>query len=447
MKQNFSKKAIYIIMSILIVSAVSLLLYRYFFIHYDKPEYPDYDYEGDPLVIPSGGILPSIYIETEAADITKEEYIPTNITIKDQNNTIITDVLPGKVKGRGNSTWKYLGNKKPYKIKFEKKQNLFSMGNCKSYVLLSNQLDTTLIRNELAFYLASGLGLEYTPKYQQVHLYMNNKYMGVYLLCQQIDTGSAGIDIETKDGNSITNNVDVGYFLEFGGAVNHKDFVLHPVKDSTYNWSDIFAAEIKYPDEQEITTTRLAYISQYMEQLNSAILLKSWDKINELADIDSIVNYFLVYEILLNGDMGWSTYLYKPAGQKIHFGPVWDFDQSSGSSTFGSTAVKGFDVPTGSNNRWFLSLIEIPEFMNLLTERYNEMYDFIHSIPERIDYLSDYYKYDFSFNFIRWDILGKNRWRIPDELINLNTYEENIQYLKSWITARISWLDSVLKTT
>ncbi len=35
----------------------------------------------------------------------------------------------------------------------------------------------------------------------------------------------------------------------------------------------------------------------------------------------------------VDGNMWASVYMYKPRGEKIHFGPLWDFDLATGSAT------------------------------------------------------------------------------------------------------------------
>ena len=43
-----------------------------------------------------------------------------------------------------------------------------------------------------------------------------------------------------------------------------------------------------------------------------------------------------------------------------------------------------------------------------------------------------------SRNFVRWPILGQ--WIWPNYFIG-TTYQEEVNYLKSWITARLNWMD------
>ena len=63
----------------------------------------------------------------------------------------VKDLKLEYMRGRGNSTW--LADKKPYKIKFEKKQDLLNSGFNKHYVLLANAYDRSFIKNRLTSYI------------------------------------------------------------------------------------------------------------------------------------------------------------------------------------------------------------------------------------------------------------------------------------------------------
>ena len=106
--------------------------------------------------------LPVVYITTEGGvKITsKEDYV--NATMKIQGNDTYTDseiLYDGEIeiRGRGNSTWNM--PKKPYKIKLDKKSNIFDMGKHKHWVLLANYSDASLMRNTLAYNLSGSLGM------------------------------------------------------------------------------------------------------------------------------------------------------------------------------------------------------------------------------------------------------------------------------------------------
>ena len=55
------------------------------------------------------------------------------------------------IRGRGNSTWETTGHtKKPYKIKYAKKQDLFGMGKNKEWALMANANDEPSVNSDNA---------------------------------------------------------------------------------------------------------------------------------------------------------------------------------------------------------------------------------------------------------------------------------------------------------
>ena len=92
---------------------------------------------------------------------------------------------PLTIKGRGNSSWTMPTGKKPYNIKFDSKQNLLGMGKAKSWCLISNWVDTTYMRNYLAYQLACQLGMG-TPDCEMVALCIDGTFEGIYLLTEKV---------------------------------------------------------------------------------------------------------------------------------------------------------------------------------------------------------------------------------------------------------------------
>ena len=91
--------------------------------------------------------LPTIYIETEGGRpiVSKEDYVDAVLHYVDSNGVKTYDALG--VRGRGNSTWNL--EKKPYRIKFAEKQEFMGSkrAKAKSWTLLANFADKTLLRN------------------------------------------------------------------------------------------------------------------------------------------------------------------------------------------------------------------------------------------------------------------------------------------------------------
>ena len=93
--------------------------------------------------------LPAIYIETfgKVAITSKTEYVYATMWYVDENDQV-TRYDSMQIRGRGNSTWKQM-SKKPYRIKFQKKEKFLGKGyaKAKSWTLLANAGDKSLMRN------------------------------------------------------------------------------------------------------------------------------------------------------------------------------------------------------------------------------------------------------------------------------------------------------------
>ena len=151
-----------------------------------------------------------------------------------------------KIRGRGNSTWYYgsgLG-KKPYQIEFLEQQEVLGMPSDRRWVLLAENSDKSLIRNNIAFYMSSLSHLEYTPKGKYIDLYFNGSPMGTYLLAQKaevtnnrLDIGPTGYLLEMTQGGRLK-ETDVRYESSImkdliGGAAYDLVFtVKHPLIQS-----------------------------------------------------------------------------------------------------------------------------------------------------------------------------------------------------------------------
>jgi Listeria/Bacterioides repeat len=393
-------------------------------------------YDKDTLV------LPKIYIDLLGAErVRKSTYIPIEVSMTNSDE----DFAPrgAEIRGRGNSTWGEF-EKRPYRIKFNIKKDMFGMGARKDWILLASAMDHSLMRNYITFVMANEMGDPYTSQSQWVHLFIDGKYEGVYLLCEQTESGSYRVDVETDHTAA---DVDVGFFIEYGGSADIDDDKFFGFKKVTnknlfYQMTD-HAAVIKYPKGPDCTNEQAKYISDYTNQVNTAIMKQLWDDIIELVDIDTFVDNFIVTEIMLNNDMGWNFFFYKPAGGKLCLGPHWDYDQAAGASQWGGETYEGWNA--GSPHPWFEALIQMEEFRALVKERWLEVRDFLHSIPDTfIDKKAEEYKDDIETNFIRWKVLGVPHWRSVWSLDKETTYNGHKEYLKTWLKNRLNWIEGQL---
>lgn len=312
----------------------------------------------------------SVFIKTESGSLDYIHAVKGNeeeglIEIADKNGeTVYEGGL--EIKGRGNSTWQM--EKKPYNIKIADKTNLFGMGKTKKWSLIANHGDETLMRNVLAYEAAQKAGMDYTPQYTPVDLYINNNYMGSYLLTTRIGIDGSNVDIEDLEGETEdVNDNDLDTYARGGAYGTYAGLLEGTMKyyEIPNNPADITGGYIiemelanRYADEVSgFVTTRsqpftmkspeyaskaqMEYISSYYQQVEDAIYNgASMAELGKLLNVESLAQMYLLNEWASNQDASLtSTYFYKPANDVLYAGPAWDFDiafGNNGSERFGN---------------------------------------------------------------------------------------------------------------
>ena len=158
-----------------------------------EPE-PQPEPEPEPAPVPEPLSVPEIRIYTEDGRNveSKDEYLDMNLFVKGEREDALS--ASGRIKGRGNATWGY--EKKPYKIKFDEKQSLLGYPANKEWVLLAEYSDKSLMRTAYKCELAQTVGMPYPIHYHHVELYLNDVYLGIYVLTDQVEKKTDRVDIE-----------------------------------------------------------------------------------------------------------------------------------------------------------------------------------------------------------------------------------------------------------
>ncbi|MBQ7122521.1 MAG: CotH kinase family protein [Clostridia bacterium] len=315
------------------------------------------------IVMLSESKVASVFIATESGSL---DFIHAQKGNEEEGFIEIADpagitVYEGEleIKGRGNSTWEM--EKKPYNIKLADKVNLFGMGKTKKWSLIANHGDNSLIRNVLAYEAAERAGMPYTPQFTPVDVYINSDYMGSYLLTTRVGIDGSSVDIDDLEGETEdVNKEDLDTYAR-GGAYGTYAGLL----EGTQKWYEIpndpeditggyiiemelanrYAAEasgfvttrsqpftMKTPEYA--SKAQIQYISSYYQKVEDAIYNgASMTELDKLVDVESLAQMYLINEWASNQDASLtSTYFYKPAGDKLYAGPVWDFDIGFGNN-------------------------------------------------------------------------------------------------------------------
>lgn len=308
--------------------------------------------------------LPVIYVDTEGqVPVTSNENaIDAHIRLQG-NNEFNNDQYwydgATEIKGRGNSTWSESknGGKKPYKLKLNKKANLFGIGTKgkgtnKHWCLLANMIDHTNIRNELVHSFARDIGMEYPVDSTGVVLIFNGEYQGLYELSEHIRVGGSRVNIfdweDTADEiaaalgkdicaeNAALNKDDVVSDLE---DIMEEDFTWATTGKVTYKKTAYTIADSSYKGTvPEITGGFLLdmdfridypqyaykFISTFRTQRNNMPMFfrrPEYAKTNQ-AMMDYAANYLNAYEDALASPDFTTTY----NNETVHYTDLFDLD-------------------------------------------------------------------------------------------------------------------------
>ena len=218
-----------------------------------------------------------IYINTvnkQGGLLIKDDgYVGAQLVFLDRNNeqAIIDDV--GRIKVRGNSTSE--AEKKPYNIRFSKKQDLFGFGEAKKWCLLADCFDVTMLRNRIALDLAKEMELTYTPECEYVKVYMDGEYYGSYLLTESIEADKERVDIDINKGD---------YMIEFD-AERDDNKTSYIVTDSEWRFA------IKEPEGPDEETYYRIY--DKVNAYDEIICTNDLELIREYIDVDSFAKMYI----------------------------------------------------------------------------------------------------------------------------------------------------------
>jgi len=286
--------------------------------------------------------------------------VPEGFHYSDFQDTVLESIdgLTMSMRGRGNSTWSANTEKKPFKIKLDRKADILGLGENKHWVLLANHFDSTLIKNRITAWLGDRIGFEFTPRGVPVDLVLSGdiygtKYLGSYYLSENVRVDKNRLEIdELKEKDTDPDVITGGYLLQNGYQVDRDspdrfftsrdaDWATHtPSFDTSDN---VLLTETADRETEEAFTGRdlgdgyvnkaqQEYIQNYIQMFED-VLYEQGTAYRDLMDLESAARYWLLQTFTLNGDAyaTGSTYLYKVRDSadsvgKIYWGPLWDFD-------------------------------------------------------------------------------------------------------------------------
>lgn len=423
--------------------------------------------------------LPIVIIDTQGQNIRNEPKITAHMSIiyngpgKRNHMTDAPNHYDGYIgiEYRGDSSLQF--DKKQFAIETRDSLganlnlSLFGMPRENDWVLYAPYSDKSLMRNVLAYKLSADLG-HYASRTQFCEVVLNGEYWGIYVFMEKIKRDKGRIAIADLDSTEVDSpDVTGGYILKVdksaGGNVGgwFSDFPLfyEGGRGRIYY-------QYHFPKPDEITPPQKEYIQQFMFDFQTMMSGEHYDLPGSgmwtAMNMSSVLDFVIVNEISKNVDAyRLSAYLYKDRydrDPRIHVGPVWDFNLAFGNASYHTAysprdwQIEYFMYNDMFNNGgdsfmmpfWWGEIWTSPRFQNKLYERWWQVRHTVLDVDRLLNYIDDtaaLLDEAQQRNFERWPVLGRYVW--PNPYIGY-TYQDEIDYLKSWLQDRMEWMDDHL---
>lgn len=435
--------------------------------------------------------MPRLDIYTDDGhDVTsKDVYKHGTATLSNCHEKFAFEDVGVNIRARGNST--FGAPKKPFRLKFDAKQEMLGLNGGKAYkswVLMADYYDGSMLRTFGTFKFAKALmeSKYYSSDCTHVEVYLNGEYRGVYLLCEQTQMNRGRVDIpEKEDGD---NSLEHGYLMiGVGGQADEPELVTIPIDlritDRTgqtrhYHAINFTLSGGSYTREQKEYVTR--YVAGVFQVIGKAVYDHEyyslsrdgkltpkrnfeWAKNDEerqietvsaVFNLESAVSMCILDEICKNLDaMAFNMYVdLSPEGDGVlTLAAPWDFDFSMANTHYSTThSYSGFYATNFSEsegvrvNFLYVLMGSIPWFEDMIREHWQENYTELKSVVSEM--ISVNHAYDAAFNR-DWDRWGKPIHRslihhhAQADLATFGEHADAGTFVTDWLTMRLWWLN------
>ncbi|MBQ2602406.1 MAG: CotH kinase family protein [Oscillospiraceae bacterium] len=406
-------------------------------------------------------------------ELGKENAVTGYMTMLSSDGAVIYSGGLTQIRLRGNSTTYY--PKKSYQIKLEKKADLLEMSQrSKTWTLLAQYADATLIRDKLCKDLAADLGIYGNPDAGWVDLYYDGAYRGTYELSEKVKVDPNVLFIPNLEKEYERVNEDyaktgapVDSVNKYGTELHFTEGVIDPpditsgflLEENHYKGDEACwfkttrgrAVNVKSPEK--VSEAAMIYISELYQELEDAAYAQDsagrYTGVNpatgkdysEYVDVDSLARMYLIYYFSNNQDAYvQSTFYFLYAG-KLYAGPMWDSDQSFGigwtEPTLPSDELR-FDHIVGG-------LVNVPSFRETVKSIYESEFRSLALAyaNERLWEYADLISGTERSNHVVWPkyfTVSGVKSVFPDGSV----YTDAVSYASDWMKERISYMDAKL---
>lgn len=329
---------------------------------------------------------------------------------------------------------------------FNHEQHLPALGlpaNSDWVLYAPTEFDPVMIHNPFVHQLSRDLG-HYSPRTRFLEVYLvrhrgpvtTRDYHGLYVLEEKIKVGKHRVAIDRLGPEDLKPpEVTGGYLLKFDR--------LGPGESGF--WAGGASMVYVEPKEPVISlpqrVAQRQYLQEYFDEFEQVLHGPNWkDPIQgyrAYIDVDSWIDFHVLEVLSGNVDaLRYSTYLYKPRGGKITYGPHWDFDRALGSNDYRDSDPRHWNTGRFFDAPWWNRLFRDPDFWQLWVDRWQGLRMTLFSESHLfglVDRLADEVREAQPREVKRWGL--EPRW---------GTYQSEVDWMKSWLSQRMEFIDQQL---
>ncbi|HET9959237.1 MAG TPA: CotH kinase family protein [Polyangiaceae bacterium] len=378
----------------------------------------------------------------------------------------------------------------PYKIEFWDNADkdldypVMGMPADSDWALIPPYYDRSLIRNPFTYTLGKEMGLE-APRTVNAEVYLNwtagrpmdtADYQGIYWFSETIKNNKVRTNLkELKEDDNMLPQISGGYIFKFDQLATEEPTLKctgsNPISSGFGGpprgggmggmtgagmtgtcWTDL---ELVDPDKA--TQPQLDWITQYIQTFHNSLHAMPIGDYAQYMDVPSFVDYFIVNELTRNVDSYVrSAFYHKDRDGKIVAGPLWDYNFAlavGANESVNPTA--GFmyngNGSGGRNvNNWYPKLMADAAFKAQIKARWTALRQNLlseASLDERITKLSTPMKNAVVRDYAKWSVdyiykKGQGSSFIKIAMPNGPTYDDQIQALRTYVKARVAYMDT-----
>ena len=357
-------------------------------------------------------------------DIPRFEYIPATICIIQETDTLLypTELL---IAGRGNSTWWY--PKRPYKLKFYNKTELLGIQAGKTFALLANYCDKSLMRTAIGFAVGRVIQQPWVPDSRFVELVINDTHLGTYQLTESVKVSKDRVQLSKT-----------GFLIEYDTHYYQANYSFHTQQNE-------YPIAFKHPDN-DMPAGLFDYTCRYMNEFEEALNAADYRQTRRYADyinIESFAKWYYQKNIL---QMEESNRYYQKADStndsKLCMGTLWDFEWCLGIGLYYG------DVRPNPNHRmenklYFARIAQDPVFMREVAKLHHKYRNIVRdSVLATYDKLSTLLAQSQEENFKLWPILNQ---QVSIGAQPLGSWQAEVECDRQFFLNHLEFLDKQLQ--